>query len=119
MKKQKRISSKKKCPQVRRQLGTSDNTKLHHDNSPVAQRARILRWFFNKSQQLSTLDAREELGIMSPACRIMELREMGHVIALEWKHQEDVTGTSHRTGVYVYMRFIEIAQRKEGVACHV
>lgn len=118
MKKEKRIFRKKKCPTVRGHAGTSSNSKRFYDNSPIAQQARILDWFLNKSPRLSTLQAREELGIMSPACRIMELRDKGHIIALEWKRQVDVTGTPHRAGVYIYMGNSEPHQSKEALVCH-
>lgn len=118
MTKKTRKSSNKKCPTVRGQLGTSNTTKKLHNNSPIAQRARILRWFFNESQRLSTLEAREELGIMSPACRIMELRDMGHNIITEREQQKDVTGTKHQTGVYIYMSFSNDNQSEGGAPCH-
>lgn len=118
MGKQKRKSINRKCPQVRGQSGTSNNTKQFHDNSPTAQRARILQWFLNVSPRLSTLEAREELGIMSPACRIMELRDLGHDIITDREQQVDVTGTTHRVGVYVYMGPGISNQLQEGVACH-
>jgi len=106
-------SNKKKCPQVQGQVGTSNTVNQFHDNSPIAQRARILSWFLNISPRLSTLEAREELGIMSPACRVMELRDMGHDIITDWEQQVDVTGTNHRVGVYVYMGFPTTNQAKE------
>ena len=113
MNKKIRKSIKKKCPQVPDQAGTSNTVKQFHDNSPIAQQARILSWFLNISPRLSTLEAREELGIMSPACRIMELRDMGHDIITDREQQVDVTGTNHPVGVYVYMGFPITNQVKE------
>lgn len=90
-------------PVLTGKLGNSNEILLPDDNSFSAQRASILHWFQRISYRLSTLDARERLGIMSPASRIFELRNMGHNIPLEWTYQEDSTGTLHRVGVYVYM----------------
>jgi hypothetical protein len=90
-------------PALTGKLGNSNEIMLPNNNSPHAQRASMLHWFLKVSYRLSTLDARERLGIMSPACRIFELRNMGHNIPLEWTYQEDSTGTLHRVGVYVYM----------------
>lgn len=92
-----------KSPVLTGKLGNPNEIMLPDNNSPDAQRASILRWFHQVSYRLSTLDARERLGIMSPACRIFELRNMGHNIPLEWTYQEDSSGTLHRVGVYVYM----------------
>jgi len=92
-------------PALAGKLGISNEIKRPDNNSLQAQRASILHWFLNVSNRLSTLDAREILGVMSPACRIFELRQIGHKIQLEWLYQEDTTGTRHRVGVYLYMGF--------------
>ncbi len=85
-------------------LGNPKNPLRPDNNSTIAQRARILNWFFNISSRLSTLEAREQLAIMSPAPRIGELRhDLGHKIITEWERQKDSTGTLHRVGVYVYL----------------
>ncbi|WP_230209701.1 helix-turn-helix domain-containing protein [Solemya velum gill symbiont] len=52
---------------------------------------------------LSTLFAREELGIMHPAARIMELRQRGHNIITNWQTETDVTGKSHRIAKYILL----------------
>ncbi len=119
MEKRKRKALKKTCPKASGQRGISSVANQPHHNAPTAQRARILRWFFNKSQRLSTLDAREELGIMSPANRIKELRAMGHEIFTDKELQYDVSGTKHKTGVYVYMGFCQGNQKEGAVSCHV
>ncbi len=59
------------------------------NNPPINQRQRILKWFRNVSSRLSTLQARNQLGIMSPANRVKELRHAGHCITLEWEKQRD------------------------------
>lgn len=48
------------------------------NNSTNSQRARILRWL--RKAPLTTLQARQELFIMSIAARIFELKERGHNI---------------------------------------
>jgi hypothetical protein len=65
-----------------------------------AQRKAILRQL-QKSQCLTTLFIREKMGIMHPAARIMELRQMGYDILLHWVFETDVAGTNHRVGHYV------------------
>lgn len=49
---------------------------------------------------VSTIYARETLGIMSPAARIMELRRQGHKIVTRAGHVVDAAGVSHRSAVY-------------------
>ncbi len=74
-----------------------------YNTTATSQRASILHWFSDISPRLSTIDAREAMGIMSPASRIYELRNMGHEIILEWERQQDTTGTVHKVGVYIYL----------------
>lgn len=50
---------------------------------------------------VSTLHAREVLGIMSPAARVLELRRQGHHIVTHWVRGVDAAGVSHRSAVYV------------------
>ncbi|MBL8451794.1 MAG: hypothetical protein JNK97_03540 [Zoogloea sp.] len=50
---------------------------------------------------VSTVFARETLGIMSPAARIMELRRQGHKIVTRAGRVVDAAGVSHRSAVYV------------------
>lgn len=111
-------SSKTKCPPAPDQIGNFKRIKPANNNSPVRQRARILR-SLRKFNRLSTLQARERLGIMSPASRVKELREMGHIIRTDRQNEADVTGTKHRTGVYVYMGFADPKEIKEGALCRV
>lgn len=39
-----------------------------------------------RQRPVSTLQARNELFIMSPASRVMELKEQGHNIVTHWVH---------------------------------
>ncbi len=70
------------------------------DSSASSQRSTILR-YLNEHGSLTTLQCREELGIMHPAARIRELRESGHNIVTHWAKSEDRTGTMHREAKYV------------------
>lgn len=69
-------------------------------NSVAGQRQVILAWL-QEQGSLTTIQARDELGIMSPAARVMELREQGHGIVTHWATTVDRTGTKHREAKYV------------------
>jgi len=56
-----------------------------------------------KHVRLTTLQAREELGVMSPAPRVLELRRMGHKIVTHRRYDRDITGRNHYQGEYVLM----------------
>jgi predicted ArsR family transcriptional regulator len=70
------------------------------DNSASSQRSTILK-YLNEHGSLTTLQCRDELGIMHPAARVRELREAGHKIVTHWVRSEDRTGTKHREARYV------------------
>jgi hypothetical protein len=70
------------------------------DNSRKGQCLAIMK-YLNEHDFLTTLQARDELGIMSPASRVLELREQGHRIITHWTTSEDRTGTKHREAKYV------------------
>lgn len=88
------------------QLGNSKLTKRLYGNSSASQRARLLKHFENCTH-LSTLQAREELGILHPCGRIMELRKRGHQIETHWINEADNNGVLHRIGLYVYQGRME------------
>lgn len=52
---------------------------------------------------MTTLMAREELGVQAVAQRIMELRMMGHPIVTRRVWQQDSAGRQHRIGQYVLL----------------
>ena len=56
-----------------------------------------------KKGPLTTIQARDELGVMSPAPRVMELRRQGHNIITLWTETVDRTGTKHREGQYILL----------------
>ncbi|MEX1201268.1 MAG: helix-turn-helix domain-containing protein [Methylophaga sp.] len=70
------------------------------DNSRAGQCLAILKYLYEHGS-ITTLQARDELGIMSPASRVLELREQGHCIITHWTTSEDKTGTKHREAKYV------------------
>lgn len=90
---------KKNYPVVK--LGKSNNVESY-DNSLLTQHIRIL-FHFQKNKTLSTIQAREELGILHPCGRIKELRAQGHKIITTWVYESDSNGVRHRIGLYVYI----------------
>jgi len=70
--------------------------------SRAAQCAELLKWL-QEHGRITTLQARNDLGIMHPAARIQELREAGHNIKTYWQLEADATGTQHKQGLYVLM----------------
>ena len=56
------------------------------DNSAQNQRLKLLNWLFEKNS-ITTTQARNNLDIMSPAARILELKKHGYLInsvSAEW-----------------------------------
>ncbi|KZY61353.1 MULTISPECIES: helix-turn-helix domain-containing protein [unclassified Oleiphilus] len=71
-------------------------------NSTSAQRTRLLNALKERSNEgVTTIYAREQLDIMSPAPRIMELREMDWDIRTVWTTEENSRGYKHRNARYV------------------
>ncbi len=71
------------------------------NNNREAQRKLILYVLSHGS--LTTLEAREKLGIMHPGGRISELRKRGHNIITHWTTETDASGQAHRVARYVLM----------------
>ena len=69
--------------------------------STESQRSLLLDHL--KKGPLTTIQARDELGVMSPAPRVMELRRQGHNIITLWTETVDRTGTKHREGQYILL----------------
>lgn len=72
------------------------------NTSAASQRAAILQHLLNEGP-LTTLYAREKMGIMSPSARVLELRQQGYLIITHWTTSTDVSGTKHRVAVYVLL----------------
>ncbi|KDE41364.1 hypothetical protein ADINL_0044 [Nitrincola lacisaponensis] len=71
------------------------------DLSLTAQRSRLLKHFVIIGH-VSTIEARDELNIMHPAGRVMELRDAGFIIPMVWEWQDDHNGRPHKIGRYHY-----------------
>lgn len=78
------------------------NTK-HPKNTPTIssaqrQRMKILRAL--ECGPLTTITAREQLGVMHPGGRVLELRAAGYPIVTTWTGMRDAFGRLHRVGEY-------------------
>ncbi|MEJ1413702.1 MAG: helix-turn-helix domain-containing protein [Candidatus Sedimenticola sp. (ex Thyasira tokunagai)] len=72
-------------------------------NSTANQCLRILR-YLQKNCCLTTITAREKMGIMAPAPRIQELREQGYIIITNRLTLTDALGVHHpRSAEYVLL----------------
>lgn len=77
-----------------------DAKTLNH--STAAQRTRLLKALKIANQEgVTTIQAREQLDIMSPASRVQELREQGYNIQTVWTTGENAQGNKHRNARYV------------------
>lgn len=65
------------------------------------QRACILQ-HLRQHGEISTIEARERYGIMSPASRVLELRRAGHQIDTVRFRAPDANGQTHNQAKYVY-----------------
>ena len=81
---------------------TCNSTATHKHQSITIQRVELLKWL-QSHQRITTLQARNELGIMHPAARIQELREAGNNIVTHWERETDATGKEHKQGLYVLL----------------
>lgn len=70
--------------------------------SAAAQRARLLAHLRHVGT-LTTLQAREQLNIMHPSGRVLELRKAGYNIETVWAWDSDHEGRSHRVGRYALL----------------
>ena len=76
-------------------------TKLNfNNNSTHNQRLKILDWLFEKGS-ITTSEAREYLDIMSPAARMMELKEAGYQIVTIWDSWTSKYSIKHRLARFV------------------
>jgi hypothetical protein len=70
-------------------------------DSKEKQRAVILNAL--RAGPLSTLEARERLGVLHCPGRVCELRKAGHTIRTTTGTRFDADGRPHRIGVYVLL----------------
>ena len=82
-------------------LGNPKKSKPAYDNSCSSQQVRLLK-HFEVYPRLSTIEARDKYGILSPPARIKELRQKGYRIDRHWTDEPDSNGVMHRVGMYVY-----------------
>lgn len=79
---------------------TANSTAGYSPNSAAAQRMRILT-HRHEHGRLSTIEAREDLDVLRPAMRVLELRVQGHSILTLWPREETHCGRTHRVARYV------------------
>lgn len=82
-----------------------------YSNSVKSQQERILK-IFSQNHSLSTMQARNEYGILHPCGRIKELRQKGHQIETHWIKETDLNGVMHRIGLYVYKGSRQLTLRR-------
>ncbi|WP_448556022.1 helix-turn-helix domain-containing protein [Thalassotalea montiporae] len=89
---------------MRNDKAANDNGTHHikviNDVSSASQRAQILD-YLQRNGSATTLDIRNELHILSPAPRVLELRERGHNINTVWVNCATPDGKKHRIAKYV------------------
>ena len=73
------------------------------DLSVEAQRQRLLDALTERGS-ITTQQARNELEVMHPAGRIMELRKKGLEIVTVWAHEQSSGGVVHRIARYLMRR---------------
>lgn len=71
------------------------------DNSAFNQRLKLLDWLF-ECGSITTSEAREHLDIMSPAPRIMELKQAGYLIVTVTDNWTSPHGINHK-GIAKYV----------------
>ncbi|MCD2449725.1 helix-turn-helix domain-containing protein [Methylicorpusculum oleiharenae] len=74
----------------------STTTGRKHSTDAASQRQRLLEWL--RQRPITTIQARQRLDIMSPAPRILELRQQGFNIVTHW-----TTENNHRIAMYVLL----------------
>lgn len=78
--------------------------KKPNGTSSAIQRSRILQALeLAGSQGMSTINLREELDIMHPGGRVMELREAGHRIETVRTVAQNAQGRTHQCARYVLL----------------
>ncbi len=97
---------KTKSKSIAKTSKANDNTICAEFEKPTtstkSQVDALLRYLqFQKS--ITTIYAREHLGIMHPAGRIKTLRNRGYNIQSYWVRETDSTGTEHKIGCYVLL----------------
>lgn len=69
------------------------------ETAKAHQRAALLAAL--REGPITTLEARDALGVMHPAARVLELRRLGHVIVTLRRRVVDAEGRAHTSAAYV------------------
>ncbi len=80
---------------------TTDNSEIEKPSTSIKSQLEVLLKYLQFHKSITTIYAREMLGIMHPAGRIQTLRDRGHNIHLYWVEEVDSAGTKHKIGCYV------------------
>lgn len=94
------------------QLDSPKYNKPLYDNSISTQKKRLVKHFESNSK-LSTMEARDKMGILHPGGRINELRAKGYLIETHWTNETDANGVQHRVGLYVSQGKQEVSHEAE------
>lgn len=95
------VMETKKSPFSGEGSGARQKRNTSHDhNSAEGQRQRLSR-HLQTHGSITTCEARRELDILAPACRIMELRRSGLKIDLVWVDDFSEVGKVHKVGRYL------------------
>lgn len=84
----------------------SNQRKIVNDVSSITQRKQILD-YLQRYGSATTLEIRNELHILSPAPRILELRTQGHKIITHRDDEVTPDGKNHRIARYVLQSGVE------------
>lgn len=79
---------------------SENNEKQGNSTNITAQRERVLNRL--QSSPLSTLQARQELGILHQEGCVIELREQGYNIITHWT-EDSIGNAKHRVACYVLL----------------
>ena len=63
---------------------------------------KVLKWFSDVSPKITSIDAKEHLGIIRLSAKVHILRKK-HDIRMKWLYQKDSAGTTHKLGEYEYV----------------
>lgn len=84
------------------QLDSDNGTRVQFDiDSGAKARQRVLILEALRQGPLSTLEARERLGVLHAPGRVLELRKAGFAIETRTSTKFDSEGRPHRVGLYV------------------
>ena len=80
--------------------------------STEIQQKTVLKALMNGPK--TTMELRK-LNVLSPAPRVLELREVGFNIETDWAYFDDSDGVEHRIGEYHYLGYNELTLKGEQI----